>query len=116
MRTVRVLVFLCLFAGLSSVPAADKKAPKPAADLPEIKELPNPFTFADGSPVRAMDDWQRRREELKDLFQDYMYGHMPPKPKKMTIVRGDKVTDEENKVVLQALEGKLEQDDKKLTL
>jgi endo-1,4-beta-xylanase len=116
MRAVRVLAFLCLFVGLGPVAAADKKPPKPAGELPEIKELPNPFTFADGSPVRTKDDWQRRREELKDLFQDYIYGHMPPKPKKMTIDRGDKVTDEENKVVIQELEVNLEQDDKKLSL
>ena len=27
--------------------------------LPVIKEPPNPFTFADGSPVRTKEDWDR---------------------------------------------------------
>ena len=42
----------------------------PGRGLPQIKELPNPFVFADGSPVRNREDWQRRREEIKGLFQD----------------------------------------------
>jgi endo-1,4-beta-xylanase len=113
MRTVPLLAVLILSA---TATAAETKAPKPAGELPEIKELPNPFTFSDGSPVRSKEDWARRREELKDLFQDYMYGHLPPRPKKMTVERGDKVTDEENKNVLQDLALKLEQDDKALTL
>src|SRR5438105_1644717 len=112
MRTVHVLALLFLSANACPVVAADTNAPKPAAELPEIKELPNPFTFADGSPVRNKDDWARRRKELKNLFQDYMYGHLPAKPKSMTIKRGDVVTDEANKVNIQDLELKLEQDDK----
>jgi endo-1,4-beta-xylanase len=117
MRSVRVLATLLLLgAGAVPVAADDKKPPKPAGDLPEIKELPNPFTFADGAPVRTQKDWERRRQELKDLFQDYEYGHLPPKPKKMTIKRGDVVKDEENKVNVQDLEVKLEQGDQSLTL
>jgi endo-1,4-beta-xylanase len=116
MRTVPVLALVLLGAGVWPVAAADMKAPKPAEELPEIKELPNPFTFADGSPVRSKDDWPRRRAELKDLFQDYMYGHLPAKPQKMSIKRGDVVNDEENKVSIQDLEVKLEQEDKSLTL
>jgi endo-1,4-beta-xylanase len=110
------LVVLLLSAGACPVVGAGKGPPKPADDLPAIKELPNPFTFSDGSAVRTKADWERRRQELKGLFQDYVYGHLPPRPKKMTIKRGDVVTDEENKVTLQGLEVKLEQDDKALTM
>jgi endo-1,4-beta-xylanase len=116
MRLVRVLAILILSAGVWPVAGADKKAPKPAAELPEIKELPNPFTFSDGSPVRTQGDWGRRRQELQDLFQDYEYGHLPPKPQKMTIKRGDPVTDKENQALLQDLELNLAQDDKTLAL
>jgi endo-1,4-beta-xylanase len=115
MRSVAVLA-LCLLSALPESVAADQKAPKSADQLPEIKELPNPFLFQDGSPVRTREDWARRRQELKDLFQDYEYGHLPPKPEKMDVVRGDKVTDAENKVVLQDLELKLAQGDRTLTL
>jgi len=116
MRTSHVLAILLLGASVCPVVGADRKSPKPASELPAIKELPNPFTFSDGSPVRNKDDWARRREELKALFQDYMYGHLPPRPKKMTVNRGDPVTDKENKVTLQDLELKLEHGDKTLTM
>src|SRR5688572_5227040 len=53
----------------------------PALDrLPSTTELPDPFTFLDGSRVRSRADWQRRREELKALILYYQYGHMPPAP------------------------------------
>lgn len=116
MRTSHILPVLILSAIVCLGVSADKNAPKPAGELPEIKQLPNPFTFADGSPVRNKDDWARRRAELKNLFQDYMYGHLPPKPKKMTISRGDLVTDEANNVTLQDLELKLEHEDKTITM
>ncbi len=117
MRTVRVIAVLILGVATYTLLGADKNAPKPAGELPEIKELPNPFAFADGSPVRTPKDWDRRRVELKGLFQDYMYGHLPPKPEKMTVSKkGERITDETNKVVLQDLEVKLEHEGKTLTL
>ncbi len=116
MRTVPVLAILILSANLCSVAGADKSSPKPAGELPQIKELPNPFVFADGSPVRNKDDWARRRQELADLFQDYMYGHLPPKPEKMVIDCPEKSVDPENKVLIHNLELKLAQGDKTLTL
>jgi endo-1,4-beta-xylanase len=116
MCTVRILTALLLGTTICPVVAANENSPKPAGDLPEIKELPSPFIFSDGSPVRTRADWERRREELKNLFQDYMYGHLPARPKKMTIKRGDPVTDEDNKVRIQDLELKLEQDEKSLTM
>jgi endo-1,4-beta-xylanase len=116
MRSARVLAILLLGACVCPGVSADKNALKPVGELPKIKELPNPFTFSDGSAVRTKTDWQRRRKELKELFQNYMYGHLPPKPKKMTIKRGDPVTDEDNKVTIQDLELKLQQGDKALTM
>ena len=103
----------CTFAGADQ----DKQSKrKPAAELPEIKELPNPFVFADGKAVRTKDDWNRRREEIKDLFQDYMYGHMPPKPQKMTVKKGQRVTDDANKVIIQNLEVVMENEGKTFTM
>jgi endo-1,4-beta-xylanase len=116
MRIVPLLALLFLGANVCLVGGADKPAPKPASELPEIKELPNPFAFTDGTAVRTKDDWTRRREELKNLFQDYEYGHLPPKPQKMTVKREDPVTDEENKVVIQDLKATLEHDGKTLEM
>ena len=60
-------------------------------------ELPNPFVFEDGSPVRKA-DWARRRQELHDLAVGIEYGGMPPIPEKTgaellhptTVARWDK--------------------------
>jgi dienelactone hydrolase len=49
-------------------------------EFPVIKELPDPFLFRDGTRVKTPEDWARRREELKELFQKYVYGHLPPPP------------------------------------
>src|SRR5438034_410911 len=46
MRTIQILAVLALGASACLLAGADKAAPKPAAELPEIKELPNPFAFA----------------------------------------------------------------------
>ncbi len=74
MGTLRGLAVAVIFyAAVSSAPAA---------------ELPNPFIFADGSAVRRPEDWQRRRSEIKSLFEDNEYGHLPPKPERMAVTRG----------------------------
>lgn len=79
MRWLNLALASCMF--LPAAWGADPSPHKPIANLPVIKELPNPFLFQDGSPVRDTKDWERRRSELKQLFQDYMYGHLPAKPK-----------------------------------
>ena len=83
---------------------------------PATKELPNPFVFADGSAVRTPEDWQRRREELKSLFEDCEYGHLPPKPEKMTVVRGEAQEDEASGITREAWKLILEHDGKTLVL
>jgi endo-1,4-beta-xylanase len=114
MRTAPVVALFLL--GVAACIGVGQDARKPAGDLPEVKELPNPFTFADGSPVRSPKDWERRRVELKELFQAYVYGHMPPRPQKLTVHKGERVTDDANKVTIQDLELKLEHEGKSLTL
>ena len=59
------------------------KYPDPR-DLPEIKYLPDPFTFFNGTRVRTRADWNKRREEIKDLAQYYEYGYMPDTPEAVT--------------------------------
>ena len=54
----------------------------PVAELPVLKELPNPLVMLDGTPVTTQEQWlTKRRPELQQLFQHYMYGYLPPKPK-----------------------------------
>jgi hypothetical protein len=53
----------------------------PAAKLPARPELSDPLTMLDGKKVTTKEEWvNKRRAELKELFQHYMYGYFPPKP------------------------------------
>ncbi len=61
-----------------------------AADFPPVSELksnpnlPDPLTMLDGSKVTTKEQWeQKRKPELKALFQHYMYGFLP-EPTKVT--------------------------------
>lgn len=47
--------------------------PKPES-LSEKEQYPDAFTFLNGSEVKSAEDWEKRREELKVLYQYYMYG------------------------------------------
>ena len=60
----------------------------PVADLPANANLPDAFTMFDGTLVATPEQWmQQRRPELKMLFQNYMYGFMPPPPGISTDIR-----------------------------
>jgi len=91
-------------------------SPKTVSKLPEIKELSNPFTFIDGSLVHDKEDWQRRRMEIKSLFEAYEYGPLPPKPEKMTITRSDIMVDEEAAATIQNFELNLKNGDRTLIM
>jgi hypothetical protein len=54
----------------------------PVDQLPEGDTLPDVLTMFDGTPVKTKEDWiEKRRPELRQLFQHYMYGYLPPKPR-----------------------------------
>ena len=73
MRSLVMLSLLSLFAAKS---AAGFPSPK---DLPSRPELPDPLVMLDGSRVTTKEQWvEKRRPELKALFQHYMYGTIPP--------------------------------------
>ncbi len=60
---------------------ADEKPFPSFEDLPVQEELPDPFTMMDGTKVTTREQWyQKRRPELKKLFQHYMYGYFPESP------------------------------------
>ena len=55
------------------------------ASLPSRPELPDPLVMFDGSKVSSPEQWvEKRRPELKALFQHYMYGQMPAAPGAIT--------------------------------
>jgi (4-O-methyl)-D-glucuronate---lignin esterase len=84
---------LCLIAdtGVLSETALANEFP-PADRLPMRAEPPDPLLMFDGTPVRSKEDWiNKRRPELKALFEHYMYGKAPAALEKVvaTIVRTD---------------------------
>ena len=53
----------------------------PVSDLPARPELPDPLVGFDGKKIDTKQDWlAKRKPELKQLFQHYMYGNFPEKP------------------------------------
>jgi hypothetical protein len=71
---------LCAAEG---VPPARRAFPD-VAQLPAVRELPDPLVMFDGRRVTTADQWRNeRRPELKALFQHYMYGYMPAPPERI---------------------------------
>jgi hypothetical protein len=65
-----------LFGGRAAVAANPFPSP---AELPARPELPDPLVMFNGERVKTKDEWfSKRRPELKELIQYYMYGHLPP--------------------------------------
>jgi hypothetical protein len=49
-------------------------------DLPVRKEMPDVMTMNDGTRVTTVKQWEKRREEMKQILQYYAIGQMPPPP------------------------------------
>jgi hypothetical protein len=53
----------------------------PVDQLPARTGLPDPLVMLDGTPVTTKEQWiEKRRPQLKALFQHYMYGYFPKSP------------------------------------
>ncbi|MDR1629308.1 MAG: alpha/beta hydrolase [Oscillospiraceae bacterium] len=46
--------------------------------------LPQALRFSDGRRVAGAEDWEKRREEIKELLCREEYGFLPPKPRSVT--------------------------------
>jgi hypothetical protein len=49
-------------------------------DLPVRPELPDVMTMNDGTKVKTVAQWKKRREEIKKILEYYAVGTMPPAP------------------------------------
>ena len=75
------ILSLVLFYGAPSGPAAELPPPD---QLPEQANLPDPLVMRDGTKVTTKEEWEtKRKPELKELFQHYMYGQLPPAPEQV---------------------------------
>ncbi|HKB37881.1 MAG TPA: acetylxylan esterase [Gemmataceae bacterium] len=84
MQRTYLLLFLAMTLPLLAAMAAAPGRTFPAvADLPEQSKLPDPLVLLNGKRVSTKEQWfKERRPELKELFQYYMYGYLPP-PRKV---------------------------------
>ncbi len=82
------LGLLGVLLGLMNISLVAAPFPAPA-DLPSHPGLPDPLRMLSGEQVKTRRDWERkRRPELRQLFQHYMYGELPPpgEPARFTTV------------------------------
>lgn len=50
-----------------------------------LGELPNPFVFNNGTPIKDATDWMKRRKEISKKVIDLQFGAMPPAPEIFTV-------------------------------
>jgi hypothetical protein len=71
------IVAMTLAATPSDLPPPDK--------LPSVADFPDVLAMRDGTKVTTKKAWEeKRRPELKELFQHYMYGRFPAPPTRVT--------------------------------
>ncbi len=65
-----------------------------ATTFTEVIELPNPYTFLDGRKVTSPEEFDERLEEVKQMYEYYMYGPMPDASKETVTyaVQGNEMT------------------------
>jgi hypothetical protein len=51
-----------------------------AGALPAVGGLPDPFTKIDGTRISTQAEWRCRRQEIKELAEQYIYGDKPARP------------------------------------
>src|SRR5437016_5241786 len=81
--------FQLVFSILTLVLPMHAATPFPdPTSLPAQSNLPDPLIMFDGNKVAGSGEWfRKRRPELRELFQHYMYGTMP-KPLKIQVSTG----------------------------
>ena len=76
----RLMLDLLGIENLRPGPSGNPQAPN-AANADESKvnlvNVPDPLIFENGGKVKDREDWERRREELFELFDREMYGRTP---------------------------------------
>lgn len=88
MRILHCFIVITALVQMANFDTRCKAGDFPAVEqLPIRKDYPNPLVMFDGSKVANREQWtNKRRPELKQLFQHYMYGFLPPRPSEFTAV------------------------------
>ena len=72
--------FFCGFVLMGIVASMAQAALPDVNDLPSQKEMPDVMVMLDGTRVTTVEQWQKRREEMKQIIEYYELGHSPPPP------------------------------------
>ena len=72
--------FFCGFVLMGIVASVAQAALPDVSDLPSQKEMPDVMVMLDGTRVTTVEQWQKRREEMKQIIEYYELGHSPPPP------------------------------------
>jgi hypothetical protein len=75
----RITFVLILLGALDTAPLRARPANYDEAKVAPYT-LPDPLTFANGKKLTARDQWPARRMEILAIFEDQMYGIIPPRP------------------------------------
>jgi hypothetical protein len=76
--------FVAAFLGFTAMNGLSAEVFPPVSELKPQPAFPDPLAMLNGERVTTKRDWERkRRPELKALFQHYMYGEIPPKPRQL---------------------------------
>ena len=78
----------------SAETCANKYGLPEATAYSERIELPNPYTFLDGRTVTSPEEFDERLDEIKHMYEYYMYGPMPDAAKETVSyeVQNDEMT------------------------
>lgn len=77
MKTRLSLLFMLMLISFTYSSSAQQFAANyDESKIPSYK-LPDPLVFKDGSPVKNSKDWEKRRAEILNIFQNEVYGINP---------------------------------------
>lgn len=76
LSAIMIAVMVAAFAPSNSALAPPKGYNYDEAKVPKYT-LPDPLVFSNGSQVKTVADWKKRRVEVLHLFQDHVYGKIP---------------------------------------
>lgn len=86
LHTIIIYVYVLLIS-LILLTGCEKEL-LPVEELPRNPQLPDPLIMFDGTLVETEEDWyEKRRPELKKLFQHYVYGYFPEKPEFKYVIK-----------------------------
>ncbi|HEX3983393.1 MAG TPA: hypothetical protein VHX12_06835, partial [Acidisoma sp.] len=77
-REMKVLGIAAMQPGVTAYdPGKPGNANYDEAKANPYPNLPKLMVFNNGKPVKTAADWQKRRIEIKDMFDEYVYGKYP---------------------------------------